>query len=369
MIGDMAARLRVAIVGDGIIGWSTAFELARRGVDVTVYRGGWSGAATRASAGILAPYTEAHHASPLLDLAVRGLAAYDDFVARLRAASPVPFEYRMSGTLEVAEDAERAESLQQRLGASTHESAGCRWLEADRLRAENPFIRDGCRGALLCAAHRYVNVGSFVAALEDAASRAGAVSVHGPARAVDVRTKRVTVTTEEESDYDTVVLAAGAWTPLIDPLGRTCGRIRPVRGQLVRLKSPRLRSAPIIWGRSCYIVPWQDGTVLVGATVEEADFEVRATVTGVRSLLTAAEELIPALASATFVDVRVGLRPASDEETPILGPGENSRIVYAAGHFRNGVLLAPLTARILTDFILEGTEDSAFTASPAKKGV
>lgn len=364
----MATRLKVAIVGDGIIGWSTAFELARRHADVAVYRGGWSGAATHASAGILAPYTEAHFESPLLALATRGLSIYDDFVARLRSASPLPVEYREAGTVEIAEGQDRAAMLHHRLAAFAESSARLRWVDGTRLRVEHPFLREDSHGALICPVHRYVNVPSFVAALEDAACRAGAVSVPGPARAIEVGARRVIVKAEADKSFDTVVIAAGAWTPLIDPLGRTTGCIRPVRGQLVRLRSPRLRNAPIIWGADCYIVPWLDGTVLVGATVEEVDFEVRATAAGVSGLLAAAQSIVPELSTATFVDVRVGLRPASNEEMPILGPGEDPRIVYAVGHFRNGVLLAPLTAQLLADFVLEGVEDPAFTASPLKKG-
>jgi glycine oxidase len=364
----VAARLRVAIVGDGIIGWSTAFELARRGVDVAVYRGSTSGAATPASAGILAPYTEAHPGSPLLDFTVRGLSTYDAFVARLRASSAVSFEYRKSGTLEIAEDGEHAQALEARL---THALPGAdlRWIDAGSLRELAPYVRDDRHGALSCPVHGYVTVQSFVMALEDAASRAGATAIYGPARSIDVRSKRVTVTADAETSYDTVVLAAGAWTPQIDPLGRTNGEVRPIRGQLVRLKSPRLKGAPIIWGRRCYIVPWQEGTVLVGATAEDVAFDVRATVDGVADLLDAARALVPSLSSATFADVRVGLRPAVADGLPILGPGEAPRIVYAAGHFRNGVLLAPITARILADFIVEGVEDPAFTATPPKKEV
>lgn len=364
----MATRLRVAIVGDGIIGWSAAFELARRGVDVTIYRGSWSGAATQASAGILAPFTEAHPGSSLLDLTVRGLRAYDPFVARLRACSPVSFEYRQAGTLEIAEDGERADALETRLTSSPAQ-AELRWIDGDALRRLAPYLREDSVGALSCPVHRYVSVQSFVMALEDAAARAGVTSIHGPARSIEVRTKRVTITADRDKEYDTVVLAAGAWTPQIDPLGRTNGEVRPIRGQLVRLKSPRLRSAPIIWGRRCYIVPWQEGTVLVGATSEDVGFDVRATVAGATELLDAARELIPTLAEATFVDVRVGLRPATANDLPILGPGEDPRIVYAVGHFRNGVLLAPLTAQLLTDFVTEGAEDQAFTANRQKKGV
>ena len=364
----MATRLRVAIVGDGIIGWSTAFELARRGVDVTVYRGSFVGAATQASAGILAPYTEAHPGSPLLAFTVRGLDVYDRFIARLRACSPVPFEYRQAGTLEVAEDRERETTLAARLSSSPSQ-ADVRWFDPDALKHTAPFLREDCLGALSCPVHRYVSVQSFVLALEDAASRAGATSIHGPARSIEVRTRRVTVTADVETTYDTVVLAAGAWTPEIDPLGRSNGEVRPIRGQLVRLKSPRLRGAPIIWGRRCYIVPWQDGSVLVGATSEDVGFDVRATVAGATELLDAARELVPGLADATFVDLRVGLRPAASDEFPILGPGEDPRIVYAVGHFRNGVLLAPLTAQLLASFVLEGVEDPAFTAKMRKPRV
>jgi len=161
--------------------------------------------------------------------------------------------------------------------------------------------------------------------------------------------------------FDRAVLCAGAWTPAIDPLRETRGRIRPVRGQLVRLFSPEAVAPTIVWGRACYIVPWEDGTVLIGATSEEVGFDERATAEGVRSLIGAAEELIPQLGSATFLDVRVGLRPGSADGVPILGPSRDPRVVYAAGHFRNGVLLAPLTAQLIADYVLDGIVDPALS--------
>ena len=353
----------MAVVGDGIIGWSTAFELARRGADVTVYRGSWAGAATSASAGILAPFTEAHAGAPLLHLAQRGLAAYDEFITRVRAASPIPFEYRRSGTLEVADEEGCSVLLQERIASGLAGAGHLVWVDSHMLRRESPYLHPDVMGALRCPVHGYVTVHSFVLALEDAAGRAGATAVHGPARSIEVRTKRVVVLSDAEQAFDSIVLAGGAWTPQIDPLGRTNGCVKPVRGQLVRLKSPLLRSAPVIWGTHCYVVPWVDGTVLVGATSEDVDFEVRATVEGVKDLLGAAERLVPGLSSASFVDVRVGLRPASTEGVPILGPGEDPRIVYATGHFRNGVLLAPLTASLIANYVLEGSPDPAFNGA------
>jgi glycine/D-amino acid oxidase-like deaminating enzyme len=163
--------------------------------------------------------------------------------------------------------------------------------------------------------------------------------------------------------FDRAVLCAGAWTPALDPIGQTRERIRPVRGQLVRLFSTETTLPAIVWGKDCYIVPWKDGTLLVGATSEDAGFDERATADGVRQLLSAAEGLVPQLGSATFAGVRVGLRPASVDGLPVLGPSCDPRVIYAAGHFRNGILLAPLTAQLIADYVIDGAVDPAFSAN------
>ncbi len=356
---------RIAIVGAGIIGCAVAFELSRRGAAVVVFDGrSLGGGATQASAGILAPYTEAHDGGSLFDLTVRGLRAYDDFVSQIRSMSEIPFEYRRSGTIEVAESAERARELQARLSSGWAASAGLSWVDRERLRALIPSVNSDCVGALHCPVHGHVAVGPFTAAIADAAQRAGArVHLSTQITGVDLVPDAVNVRTAGETiSFDRVVLCSGSWTPSIDPLGATEGRIRPVRGQLVRLSMPALRLGPVVWGGSCYIVPWADGTILVGATSEDVGFDERATAEGVQGLLSSAAGLIPSLASATFVDVRVGLRPGTADGLPILGPGSDPRVVYAAGHFRNGVLLAPLTARLIGDYVLENRVDPAFSA-------
>jgi len=167
----------------------------------------------------------------------------------------------------------------------------------------------------------------------------------------------------ESRTFDRVVLCAGAWTSALDPLATMAGRITPIRGQLVRLAARQLQLTHPIWGGSCYIVPWADGTVLVGATSEDAGFDERATVDGVRQLLASAQDLVPALASAGFEGVRVGLRPGTADGLPILGPSRDPRILYAAGHFRNGILLAPLTARLIANYVFAGAVDPAFSAA------
>jgi glycine oxidase len=345
---------RVAIVGGGIIGCATAFELAERGAEVTVFDArALAGGATHASAGILAPYTEAHQGGPLFDLTVRGLAEYDRFVARVRALAQVPFEYRRCGTLEVADSDVRTRELPARLGYPWAADAGLRWLDAEALRDLAPAIGHQLRGGILCEAHGYVSVPSFVDALADGARRLGA-SFQLPAvvERIEPRTRDVAVHTGVASiGFDRVVICAGAWTPSLDPDGMAPDRIRPIRGQLVRLRTESVAIPRILWGAHCYIVPWEDGTVLVGATSEDVGFDERATAEGVRGLLDAATTLVPALAAATFMDVRVGLRPATSDGLPIVGPARDPRLFHAAGHFRNGVLLAPLTARMIGDYV------------------
>lgn len=348
------AAPRVGIVGGGVIGCAVAFELAERGASVTVFDGrSVAGGATQASAGILAPYIEAHEGGQLFDLTVRGLAEYDEFVSRVRAVSDLAFEYRRSGTIEIADTEDRSQALRARVSAPWAAAAGLRWVDPRELREIVPFVNARCAGALLCGAHGYVSVSTFTEAMADAAARLGArIHLHTAVSGIDVESGTIRLRGAPESPaFERVVICAGAWTPAVDPLGGTAGRIRPVRGQLVRLHTTTLVIQQILWSDRCYIVPWTDGTLLVGATSEDAGFDERPTAEGVRSLLAAAEAVVPALSSATFVDVRVGLRPATDDGLPIVEPASDPRILYATGHFRNGVLLAPLTARLIADCI------------------
>jgi glycine oxidase len=167
-----------------------------------------------------------------------------------------------------------------------------------------------------------------------------------------------------------VVLAAGCWSGSVRMDGVPSVPVRPVRGQLLHLvwNGPALRR--IVWGTRCYIVPLPDGSVLVGATVEEAGFDERVTVAGVRDLLDAVCELIPQAWQAGFLGARVGLRPGTPDALPIVGASSRlPELVFATGHYRNGVLLAPLTAKLVADLIVDGRRDPALEAlSPDRFG-
>jgi glycine oxidase len=353
----------VIIIGGGIIGCAIARELARRGSQVVLIEGRTIGAgATQASAGILAPYIEAHERGPLFDLTVRSLALYDDFVSSAAVEAATVIDYRRCGTMEVAIDDVAAESLRARaaLGAGD----GIEWLPSGDARRLEPDLPEGIAGALLSPMHGYVAVAALTEALEWSALRHGAeIETGRHIRRIERVDDRWSVRADDDSTWTArwVVIATGSWTDQIDGVPLQSRAVKPVRGQLVRLMWRRPPLAHVLWGRDCYIVPWQDGTLLVGATVEDVGFDERATAAGVRDLLDAACEILPAAWGATFLDARAGLRPATSDGLPLIGPSPSAPgLLYATGHYRNGILLAPLTAELVADAIVDGRQDPAF---------
>jgi glycine oxidase len=353
--------LNVIVVGAGIIGCAIARELAMRGAAVRIFEARVVGSgATHASAGVLAPYIEGHDRGPLFDLTLRSLEMYDSFIADVAHDSGLPIEYQRCGTIEVALDAEDAARM--RGAAQVDGGTHLEWLDPQRVHDHEPAIPTTTMGGLLAPIHGYVRVGSLMDALTWSALRHG-VQLEAGHRVARIAGKRkLSVTTEDGTEWraDYVVNAGGSWAGQIagdDEIGRA---VKPIRGQLLRLgwTAPPLRH--IVWGPDCYIVPWEEQTVLVGATAEDVGFDERATAAGVRDLLDAACELLPSAWGATFVEALAGLRPASSDGLPIIGASPaNDRVIYATGHFRNGILLAPLTAKLVADLIVDARHDSA----------
>jgi len=370
--------VKVTVVGAGIIGCAVAYELARRGARVHVVDPRTPGqGATRASAGILAPYIEGHVPS-LLKLGVRSLALYDEFVQRVSADGSTDVEFARCGTLQVAvADAEnmRLEALARDL---TEARVVHRMFDKDEVRQLEPDLSPQVHSALLIPAHGYVMAASLVAALVAAAIRLGVVFETATVTQVGSAAGGACVhTSNGRIEGEAAVMAAGSWSGVIpvraglEAASAAKPAVRPVRGQLVRLEMEGPVARHVLWGPGCYVVPLRDGSVLVGATVENAGFDDRPTAGGVRSLLNAATSMFPALESAVFAGARVGLRPGTDDELPIVGRSVSMpRVFYATGHFRNGVLLAPLTASLLADLILDGCEGPGMEMMrPARMGL
>ena len=361
----------VVVIGGGVIGLSIAWRLAGRGARVTLLDRFHPGAgASSAAAGMLSPLKEAGEPGPFLDLGLRSLERYPQFVRDVEAAAGMQVDYRREGRLDVAFSGEAADALRKQRDLQEALGFESGLLEPAELRRLEPGIAENAHLALATAHDHQVDNERLVRALWLAAGREGvevragagaaAVLADGP----DGRVTGVRLETGERLGAEAVVVAAGAWSGGLE-LPRSIP-IRPVRGQIVvlRMVPPAVRR--VTWGPGCYLVPRADGRLLVGATMEEAGFVAASTAGATRDLLDRAIRVVPSLAYATLAGFQVGLRPASADGLPVIGPDPATPgLFFATGHFRNGILLAPETAELVGAAILDGTApDPAF--SPAR---
>jgi glycine oxidase len=350
--------VKVTIVGAGIVGCAIAHELSLRGASVLVIDPrGIGGGATRASAGILAPAIEGH-STVLRRLLQCGLEAYDGFVRRLEDETGFALEYERSGTLQLALDEAEATELEAVARQLSGLNVPHQWLTSSEVSRLEPVTSPRITAGLSIAQHGYVAVGPLLDQLEAAMSKRGVTLENEPVEALESGGAGPRVVTATRTiDSDAVIVAAGSWSPGVANLRVHPAPVRPIRGQLLRLRAPERLTSRVLWGSRCYVVPWRDGSMLIGATVEDVGFDETATTAGVRQLLDAGVELLPVLERAAFEEVRVGLRPMSSDEVPVIGasslmPG----LFYATGHYRNGVLLAPFTATLVADLVVDGRE-------------
>lgn len=354
-------RADVVVIGAGVIGCAIARELAVRGRSVTVVERDSPGRrATWAAAGMLSPLGEAGSAGPFLELADESLERFASFAQALRDETSIDVEYRTTGKLHVSvgdiDDELRelaAAPRARRFDVSLIDGAGARELE--------PALSEAVTSGLLVGRDHRVNNRLLAQALLAAATAAGAAfRTANAVAAVTIRdgaVHGVRLASGENIDAPLVVLAAGAWSGGIDGLPRNLP-VRPVKGQMFSVDA-RDRVAGrtgttaierVIFARDCYIIPRDDGRLLVGATQEEVGFRKGPTPRGIGALMAAASRLLPAIADLPLVETWAGFRPATPDGLPILGPDPaTTGLIYATGHFRNGILLAPVTALAIAD--------------------
>ncbi|HKE73923.1 MAG TPA: glycine oxidase ThiO [Acidimicrobiales bacterium] len=348
----------VAVVGGGVIGLSSAWRLAQRGASVAVVDPDPGGGASGVAAGMLAPVTEARLGEEdQLRLNQASWARWPDFAAEVVAAAGRPVGYREDGTLVVALDADDRAALDEI--AARHRAMGLavEVLRGREARAQEPGLAPGVRGGLLAAGERSVDPAALVAALRLAAEAAGVAVVEAAAERIAVGDGGARVTGVDLAGgagtiaAGTVVLAAGCASAALPGLPEAVRPpVRPVKGQILTLRPPP-GDVPVtrtirglVRGSTIYLVPRDDGRVVAGATVEERGWDRRPTAGGAYELLRDALALVPGLDDAELAAVRTGLRPGSPDDLPLVGPGGIDGLVVATGHFRNGVLLAPVTA-------------------------
>jgi len=350
------ATADVAIIGGGIMGCAIALRLAQRGVAVTVIERGIPGAeASSAAAGMLAPQMEADVAGPLLDLGLASRALYPALADELREATGIDIGLVRSGVLALALD----ESAEAQLGAKVawQHGAGLRveHLSGAAAREREPALGPAVRAALAFPDEAQVTAQPLARAFSQAAAAAGARFIQGRyVRRVRVEGNAVTGVDLDGDTLSagTVIVAAGSWSGLIEGAGIPASLVRPARGQLVAIETrpPLFRHVLYLHGRG-YLVPRRDGTVVAGSTVEMVGFRKEVTVGGLVQILDLARLLVPSLTDAPVVASWSNFRPCTQDHLPVLGATSVSGLVLATGHYRNGILLAPITAELIADVV------------------
>jgi glycine oxidase len=336
----------VVVVGGGIMGCACAWELARRGLSVILFERSVPGAeASSAAAGILGASVEYPGDGPLARLARESRRLYPSFVRELQRKTGIDPEYRECGVLEV--------DFRKRppRAALPRRSSPPRLLDGRGLRRLEPALSARLVSGVLYSRDARVNPRLLLRALRIAAARDGVVFRTGAyVRRVVVKGDRAVGIALDDGDVvraNHVVVAAGSWTTLVEGTGLGAGAVVPARGQIVELETPEPLLERVVMGPRAYLVPRDDGRVLVGSTLEFVGYRREVTAGAVHDLVGAAIRLVPALADAAFRSSWSSFRPYTKNELPLIGTTGVPSLFLATGHYRNGILLAPATAAIV----------------------
>ncbi|MER5373591.1 glycine oxidase ThiO [Streptomyces sp. NPDC002553] len=363
----MSARTSdVLVVGGGIIGLVTAWRAAQRGLVTAVVDPEPGGGAARVAAGMLAAVTELHHGEQtLLGLNVESARRYPEFAAELSDLTGHDLGYRRSGTLAVALDADDRAHLRELHALQQQSGLTSQWLSGRECRRLEPMLAPGVRGGLRVDGDHQIDPRRLAGALVAACERAGVVFHRRWAERLSVGGGRADgVVTDDGTALKAgqVVLAGGSLSGRLAGVPRELlPPVRPVKGQVLRLTVPP-RYAPflsrtvraVVRGSDVYLVPRENGELVVGATSEELGWDTTVTAGGVYELLRDAHELIPGISELPLTETRAGLRPASPDNAPLLGPSGLDGLLLATGHHRNGVLLTPVTGDVLAHVLTTG---------------
>ncbi|MFN0084843.1 MAG: glycine oxidase ThiO [Blastocatellia bacterium] len=362
---ETAKQFDAAIIGGGVIGCSIAWRLAQGGMRVVVIERGEAGKeASWAAGGILGPLAEADRADEFYHLAAASRAMYPGFARELREASGIDIEYRTEGTLHLALDEKDEAELEHRWSWQRDAGLNVKRLNRDCVWKLEPAMSPSLRWALKFPDDHQVDNRRLVKAVEIAAKRAG-VTMMPLTEATELLSSggeiRGVGTTRGEIQSRIVILAAGCWSTRIERASAL--RIEPVRGQMIAVEMPAGAISHVIYSCRAYLVPRHGGYVIAGSTTEHAGYDKRVTAGGIASIIERAVEIAPALAGMPIIETWAGLRPKicselPRDEWPVLGRrGEADGLIYATGHYRNGILLTPITARAISDLALRGESE------------
>ncbi|GAA4814507.1 glycine oxidase ThiO [Streptomyces ziwulingensis] len=353
-------------MGGGIIGLVTAWRAAQRGLVTAVVDPAPGGGAARVAAGMLAAVTELHYGEQtLLALNLASARRYPAFAAELADAAGQDLGYRRAGTLAVAVDADDRAHLRELHAFQRQHGLESEWLSGRECRRLEPMLAPGVRGGLRVDGDHQIDPRRLAAALVTACERAGVVFHRVRAeRLTVVRGRAVGVVTAGSTALEAprVVLAAGSLSGTLAGVpAEVLPPVRPVKGQVLRLAMPSDRAPllhrtvrAVVRGNPLYLVPRESGELVVGATSEELGWDTAVTAGGVYELLRDAHELVPGITELPLTETLAGLRPGSPDNAPLLGPTALPGLLLATGHFRNGVLLTPVTGDVMAHALTTG---------------
>lgn len=346
--------LRVAIVGAGVIGLSIGWKLARAGASVTVFERGRAGrGASFAAGGMLAATLESEEKpAALARLARHSLSLWPHFADELEGVSAVPIHYRSEGTLLIALGAADSQALQARFARLHKDAREVSWLDGAETRALEPNLAPEVWGAILSPGDHQVDNRNLSQALAEALCREGGKLCEESLVTnllIEGDICKGVVVAGAPQHADVVIVSAGAWSGALG-----VDAVRPVKGQMLSLAvdptAPLLRH--VVWAPDAYLVPRTD-RVIVGATMEEAGFDESIVPATIETLRMAACRALPALAVCPIIERWMGFRPGTADGLPFIGPSRFANLIFATGHHRNGILLAPVTAEIVAELVLQ----------------
>ena len=361
----------VLIIGGGVIGLSLAHQLALEKCSVTLLERGQIGQeASTAGAGILSPQAEMDQMSPLTDLCVASRDLYSNFVQEFISRSGIDIEFSKSGLLYVALSEEEQAELEKRYQWQIRTGLAVQRLTGQEARRIERDLSPEVRTALFFPEEAYVDNVKLLEAMTIACGLLKVRLVTG-CQAISVKSQGQRVTGVDTNlgmwPTERAIIAAGSWSNMIDvPLPYKVP-IKPARGQLIAVNCPALLLKHVTYSANGYVVPRRDGRVFLGSTEEWVGYDKNVTLEGLHRIISGALAVFPRMKSIAYSSCWSGLRPYCEDGAPVLGPTEIEGLFFATGHFRNGLLLAPITAKLMTDLIVIGKPPKLLESfSPAR---
>jgi glycine oxidase len=352
------------VIGGGAIGLGIAWRCAQGGASVTVLDDDPGGGASWAAAGLLAPVTEVHYGEEaLLQLNLESARRYPGFIAELEEATGNSAGFRACGTVIAARDSDDNAALDELFAFHRRLGLASERLGSKECRALEPALAPTVRGGIFAADDHQVDNRALVGALIAGCERAGVEFDRRRAVRMELTDERVSGVSTSDGETiaaGTIVIAAGSHSGSLEGLPSNARPpVRPVKGQLMHLRGPSGDSLlnHNVRGLDVYLVARGDGRVVVGATVEERGFDDRVTAEGVHDLLRYAYELVPGIVELELTETVVGFRPGTPDNAPLIGRTVIDGLAIATGHYRNGILLTPVTADAMAALLLKGEED------------